>query len=373
MLASSTFLLMLVMLGWGTAGTAGAHPYLVQTLPGPGAILRNPPQAIEVAFTEPVVLEGSSLRLEDPEGTELDLGPLRRPGGGPGIAADITGVLEAAVYQVHWVVLGDDGHTSSGEFRFGVAKPGGDPPPGAEDLVATGGPSDQVAATDGVVRIGMRWAGLLGASLLLGGAVLVARLRGRLEPEAEEAVAGRWSVASWVGWILALAGSAAAALAAAAAGAGPTRLDVALASDTGRLALARLVVLIVAAVPALVLRRGQTRDNLLGLAGAVFLGTEAAGGHLTALESGQLPAGLAQAAHLAAGAVWVGGVLTLAFAVRGVPQGLRPTAWRSSAAAFSPLAAGSAAVVVVTGWWRRCGRSSTATSSSSPAMGGSCW
>ncbi|HLF40434.1 MAG TPA: copper resistance protein CopC, partial [Acidimicrobiia bacterium] len=118
---------------------AQAHPYLVQTLPGPGAIVQAPPPAIEIGFTESVILEGSSIRLEGPDREPIALGPLRRPEGGPGLTADVEGDLAAAVYTVRWVVLGDDGHTSSGEFAFGVSDPEGRPPPGAENLSATGG------------------------------------------------------------------------------------------------------------------------------------------------------------------------------------------------------------------------------------------
>jgi copper transport protein len=55
---------------------AWAHPYLVQTLPGPGAIVSQPPPAIEIGFTERIILEGSSLELRDPEGQPAALGPL---------------------------------------------------------------------------------------------------------------------------------------------------------------------------------------------------------------------------------------------------------------------------------------------------------
>ncbi|HEY3239272.1 MAG TPA: copper resistance protein CopC, partial [Acidimicrobiia bacterium] len=328
---------------------AGAHPYLVQTLPGPGAILRNPPAEIEIGFTEAAVLEGSSLRLETTGGKRLALGPLRAPKTGPGLAAEITSPPEGGVYTVRWVVLGDDGHTSSGDYRFGVALPGGAPPPGAEDLSPTGGPSDQAAVADGALRIVLRWAGLLGASLLLGGAVLAARLRGRLDSELEGPVMARVLQAMGVGWVLALVGSAAAVVAAASAGAGDARLEILLATDTGVLALARLAAVVVLGLPALMLRRWWRRDSLLGLAGAVSLGAEAAGGHITGLASGRLPAGLAQAAHLSAAGIWVGGLAVLAVAVRSLPAPVRAGTWRAAAAAFGPVAAVSAAVVIVTG------------------------
>jgi len=107
------------------AGPAEAHPYLVQTQPGPGVALRDPPAVIQIGFTERVVLDGSSMRLEDGDGRPVLLSPLRTPKEGPGLAADIKGQVGGDVYRVRWAVLGEDGHSSSGEFRFGVDGPNG--------------------------------------------------------------------------------------------------------------------------------------------------------------------------------------------------------------------------------------------------------
>ena len=351
-MAVSAFTVLLFLLGsaWA-AGPAWAHPYLVQTEPGPGVALRDPPTVIQIGFTERVVLEGSSLRLEDSEGRPVALGPLRTPKEGPGLAADIKGPLGGDVYRLRWAVLGDDGHSSSGEFRFGVDGPGGAPPKHAESLAATGGPADQSAASDGPLRIGLRWLGLVGASLLVGGAVLLARLRGRLSDEAAAAVSARWARLARPAWVLTLAGSIAGVVTAAGAGAGGTRLSILLATSTGGLALARLAGVVVAGGPGLFGRPGPRRDQFLGLAGAFFLGAEAVGGHVTAITSSatRLPAIVAQGAHLAAAAMWVGGLAVLAWVVAGVAAAERPAAWRSATAAFRPVALISAAVVIATG------------------------
>src|SRR5918999_1563482 len=275
----------LVLLSPWAAQPAGAHPYLVQTEPGPGVELRDSPGRIQIAFTERVVLEGSSLRLDDSDGRPVPLGTLGSPKEGPGLAADIKGALGGDVYQVHWAVLSEDGHSSSGEFRFGVDGPNGTPPRRAELLNATGGPADQAAASDGPGRIALRWLGLLGASLLVGGAVLFTRLRGRLEDEAEEAVASRWAALARPAWVLTLVASIAAVVAAAGAGAGGVRLSVLTATSTGLLAVARLLGVVVAGVPGLFGSAGPRRDQFLGMAGGFFLGAEAVGGHITAMTS----------------------------------------------------------------------------------------
>jgi methionine-rich copper-binding protein CopC/putative copper export protein len=332
------------------AQPAGAHPYLVQTEPGPGVEQRDPPMRIQIAFTERVVLEGSSLQLDDSDGRPVALGPLGTPKQGPGLAADIKGTLGGDVYRVRWVVLSEDGHTSSGEFRFGVDGPNGAPPKRAELLSATGGPSDQQAASDGPIRIMLRWLGLLGASLLVGGAVLFSRLRGRLDDEAVKALAMRWMALARLAMGLTVVASVAALLAAAGAGAGGTQLSVLLATSTGVLAVARLVGVVVAGVPGMFGRPGVRQDQFLGMAGAFFLGAEAVGGHITAMTSvWRFPAMVAQGAHVAAAAMWVGGLGVLAYAVAGIDGQTRPTVWRAAASAFRSVAAISAAVVIATG------------------------
>ncbi|MEW6476655.1 MAG: ABC transporter substrate-binding protein [Actinomycetota bacterium] len=341
-----------ILLGFSfwAAAPAGAHPYLVQTEPGPGVKLRDPPTRIQIGFTEGVVLEGSSLRLDDSDGRPVPLGPLGSPKEGPGLAADIKGPLGGDVYRVRWSVLSEDGHSSSGEFRFGVDGPNGTPPKRVELLSATGGPADQAAASDGPGRIALRWIGLLGASLLVGGAVLMARLRGRLDDEAAATVSARWGTLAWPAWALTLVASIAAVFAAAGAGAGGTQLSVLFATSTGVVAVARLVGVVVAGVPGLFGRPGPRRDQFLGMAGAFFLGAEAVGGHITAMTSAwRFPAIVAQGAHLAAAAMWVGGLGVLAWSLAGLSTAVRPAVWRTTAAAFRPVAAGSAAVVIATG------------------------
>jgi putative copper export protein/methionine-rich copper-binding protein CopC len=347
---SALLILILTVLSSWAAGPAWGHPYLVQTQPGPGVALPNPPARIQIGFTEPVVLEGSSLRLEDSDGRPVALGPVGRPEEGPGLAADVTDTVGGDVYLVRWSVLSEDGHSSKGEFRFGVNGPNNTPPKNAELLNATGGPADQAPSSDGPLRIGLRWLGLFGASLLVGGAVLLARLRSHLDDDVAPTLAARWTQAARLGWVLALAGSVAAVVAAAGAGTGGIKMSVLLATSTGTVAVARLAGVVIAGLPGLLGRPGPRRDQFLGMSGAFFLGAEAVGGHITAITSGwRFPAIVAQGAHLAAAAMWVGGLAVLAWAVAAVAAPARAAALRTAAAAFRPVALISALVVIATG------------------------
>ena len=76
-----------------------------------------------------------------------------------------------------WVVLGDDGHTSSGEFSFATARPDGPPRPAPTRSPPPAARRTSSRADEGPLRAALRWLGLLGASLLLA-AVLLTRLTG---------------------------------------------------------------------------------------------------------------------------------------------------------------------------------------------------
>jgi len=132
--AVSAFLgVFLFILAPWAAAPAWAHPYLVQTQPGPGVALRDPPPLIQIGFTERVVLEGSSLRLDDGDGRPVALGPLHAPKEGPGLAADIkasggslsgdsslaieTQVIGGKLMQVEYGLYTDGGALYSGDDK----------------------------------------------------------------------------------------------------------------------------------------------------------------------------------------------------------------------------------------------------------------
>ena len=75
-----------------------------------------------------------------------------------------------------------------------------------------------------MARIALRWLGLFGASLLVGGAVLLARLRERLDDDVAGVVAARWTTVARLAFVLTLAGVIAAVV--SAAGAVPAAPDV---------------------------------------------------------------------------------------------------------------------------------------------------
>lgn len=104
---------------------ASAHASLLGSVPEHGARLEQPLERLELTFSEPVEPEFSIVRLKREDGTELELGPLRREG--ETLVADIPGQLEAGDYVVHYQVLSVDGHTVEGEVPFTVVAAGPEP------------------------------------------------------------------------------------------------------------------------------------------------------------------------------------------------------------------------------------------------------
>jgi putative copper export protein len=245
---------------------------------------------------------------------------------------------------VRWSVLGDDGHLVTGAFDFGIAGSNGTPPPGVETLSGGGGGrGGETAAADGVVRVVGRWLGILCASLLFGGFVLLELLRRRGVVRDDEDVAVLRTVAP-IAWLL-LALAAVEGLFAGASAGTSGSLDVGLltASATGVSELVRgILVAGLSLGLALTPERRRLHDWLyLGGAGAVLL-TYALSGHVLSFPS--FWSLLEQGLHVLAAGLWLGGVLALVLVTaRGnvrLAEGAR---------AFAPVAASALGVAILTG------------------------
>jgi methionine-rich copper-binding protein CopC/putative copper export protein len=328
--------------GTGPAA-AWAHPLLISATPQPGLVAERSPKAIVLALTEPAVARGSRIRLSGPGGAAVPVTGVRGGGGRRTLAVRPRGPLRSAVYTVRWSVLGDDGHIVSGGFRFGVAGPGGAAPRGAEQLSgAAGGRGGETAAADGAVRILSRWLGILAASILFGGFVLLGLLRRR--GGAREGAADVLSRVAPVAWLFVAVAAAEGIVAGARSGAGGS-LDLGLltASATGISELVRgAVVVALALVLAITRRRPSLRERIHAGGGAAVLLTYALSGH--ALSFPSVWALLDQGVHVLAAGLWLGGVLTLVLVtLRG---GVRLA---DGARAFAPAAGAALGVAIVTG------------------------
>ncbi len=337
---------------WGSGPTAAwAHPLLIQASPQPGVVADASPRAISLALTEPAVARGSRIRVIGPDGARVAVGPVRGSGGGRALAVTPRRPLRSAVYDVRWSVLGDDGHVVSGSFDFGVAGAKGAAPRGVETLSSGGGGrGGEDAAADGVVKILGRWLGIVAASVLFGGFVLLAQLR-RRRRTADDADAGADGAAvallrglAPVVWLLVVLAAIQGVFSGASSGTGDGfDLGLLTAGASGVSDLVRaLVVALLCVALVLTRQRARLRDGLYLGGGAAVLLTYALSGHALAFPS--LWALLDQGVHVLAAGLWLGGVIALALlTLRG---GL---ALRDGARAFAPVAAGALGVAIVTG------------------------
>lgn len=296
------------------APAAGAHAFLKQSDPASGATLAQPPKVVRLIFDEGVkpapginVLRGGGQSVVagapfQPSDTEIDI-PLRANlGSGP--------------YAVIWKEIDrDDGHLISGAFIFSV---GAAPPIPSSETAGTGTGHPPLAALIG------RWlllAGLLAAAGSAGFAVLLRR-----------AVSHRR-----------LAFTLAAALAAAAVGAVVNVLLVSGASST-TFGHRMLLGAVVAGTGALLALASRWRPQLLIAAGAIaiaLLGLPPATGHASAPHVTRALAIPADVVHLAAAALWIGGVLQLTLAARDTRTAL--------ARRFTPFALGAVVLLGASG------------------------
>jgi methionine-rich copper-binding protein CopC/putative copper export protein len=329
--------------GTGPAA-AWAHPLLIQATPQPGLVVSSAPGAISLALTEPAVPRGSRIRLFGPGGKRLAVTPVRTAGGSRTLAVRPRTRLRSAVYTVRWSVLGDDGHIVTGAFDFGVAGAKGAPPPGVETLSGGGGGRGaETAAGDGVVKVVGRWLGILSASFLFGGFVLLELLRRRGVARDDDDVAIVRTVAPIAWLLLALAALEGVFAGASAGTGGQFDLGLLTASATGVSELVRgILVAVLSLVLALTVERRRLRDRLyLGGAAAVLL-TYALSGHVLSFPS--FWSLLEQGTHVLAAGLWLGGVLALALVTaRGNVQ------LAAGARAFAPVAAAALGLAIVTG------------------------
>jgi len=342
-------LLLLALLGgWlltgvVVAGPASAHATLVSTDPAEGARLDSAPGQVTLQFSEGVSLGAGYARVLGADRARVDSGAAAVDGAT--LTIPLRGNLGDGGYLVTYRVVSADSHPIAGAYSFVV---------GRGELVPAGAAGKDT--TDPGVAAALpvfRWIGFAGLALAVGVPVLVALC---------------WPAGWASGRLRRLAGMGAAAVAAGAAGgfllqgpyaAGawigsvfdPSLLSATLRSENGWALLARIV--LVAAL-LLVLRPawrggGSPSRGRLVAAGALALGlvgSTAAVGHPVA---GPWP-GLAvtvTVVHVAAMAVWIGGLVALLSVV------LRPTTAPADLAVvlprFSRLAFGAVVALVVTG------------------------
>jgi copper transport protein len=279
--------------------SALAHPALLETTPGAGYAVTSPPEAVAVTFNEPVTPIGDALTLRLTGGATIPL-DVSLAQGDRSLQGVPDKTLDAGSYEVSYRVIALDGDLIEGTFPFGVATP-------VDADSSAGGLSqddpDEVQPSSALPRALL----FLGLALALGGmvgAAIARREAGRVPAPAP---------LTRVGAVLGLVGAIALLLQVTSLNL--TRLPELLRnSEPARLLTAEAALFAVALLAA----RGPVRGAVAVAALSLVVLLEGVRAHPGEAVGS---AGVAlTVVHLAAAAIWVGGlvhVVRLAFTWRG--------------------------------------------------------
>lgn len=327
-----------------TAPSALAHSTLVASDPVDGSRLKAAPSAVTVTFDEAVTVSGAGyLRVVDQVGRRVDTGQVTRPNGAK-ISVRLKSGLGDGTFTASYRVLSDDGHPVAGSIRFVV---------GNGALAAATGSLSTVDGGTSVAFDIARWLGFAGIALLGGGWLLLT-----VWPEGRDDVRARRLV--WAGWLAAVLAALAELLVqgpyVAGAGLGDVAnwslLDATLHTTYGTAHSDRLLLLAAIAVALDMqlreLRRSRIAELVTGTLAIGVAVTYGVSGHAQAQDPHWL-AITSDSAHIAAMAVWAGGLGYLLVAV--LPR-REPAELRRVLPVFSRVAYCAIGTLAVTGTYQ---------------------
>ncbi|MGH3681026.1 MAG: copper resistance protein CopC [Natronosporangium sp.] len=293
----------------GPPAPAAAHANLVGSEPANGTVLSDPPQQVVLSFSEPVQLIPDRIQVVGPDGE------LAGPGGEPSAAGTEVSIpldesLDIGTYLVSYRVISQDSHPVLGSVTYSVGAPSAVP------AVPEGGGGGD--AEDPLVKAAVsvdKYIGYAGVVLVVGPALALALLwPNRLSRRgpvrllwtgvglvAVSTVAGPWLQAAYTTGV-------------PLTGVGTAELRDVLTSQYGTAHIVRLGVLVSVAVllrPLIAGRASRVDLVLLAGLGLVGLGTWPFAGHPVASPVPAMSV-LVGTVHLAAAAIWVGGLVMLA-------------------------------------------------------------
>ncbi len=153
---------LLVLCCIAAAASAWGHATLLHMEPSANTRLSDRPERVRLSFNERVESVFNSIRVVDREGKRVDWGESRLVGEGDTLEVSLT-QIDAGPYTVLWRVNSVDGHQVQGHYGFGLRS---EPPDetGMGHFVAA-----EPAPLGGYYMPVVRWAGLSGLVLWLGG------------------------------------------------------------------------------------------------------------------------------------------------------------------------------------------------------------
>jgi copper transport protein len=370
-----------------SAPQAGAHAVLIHTKPGFDRIVKESPDHVTLHFSEPVEIALGAIRVYDSEGHRVDTGSVRHVEGSYGVAVDLDPALARGTYTTTWSVVSADSHPVRGAFVWHVGAPGPHPQGIADEVLRSG-------AFEGSLFAVARWMIFAGLLLVAGSvtfALFMWRGPGRsmavTPAEVEASFHRRWRRFLAVAWCATILGTLAGIVleGATAAGIGvadalhPDIVREVLDTRYGQAALMRLGLLLAIAVlwlawqrPARARAASSARSASLGAAAVesvapawlvatgiplmlLLLATPGLSGHAATADPAALNI-VADSAHLAAGAVWIGALGALLFLAFPATAKMEPEDRARTlgpvVARFSDAAVVAVAVLVVSGTYR---------------------
>ncbi len=109
----------LIVFGCMPSAPVLAHARLERAVPAVGSVIRLAPAELELTFSEPLNVAGSSITLADAGGKSVPLGSLSlAPDNGAQVIANIGSPLAPGTYHVYWHAMAEDGHRTSGDYAF---------------------------------------------------------------------------------------------------------------------------------------------------------------------------------------------------------------------------------------------------------------
>jgi copper transport protein len=318
---------------------AAAHVTIREASPATQSRVENAPAQIRLEFTEAVTATSNAIQVLAPEGRVLS-GTSTISQGGRVVSAPVSGLVRGSAYTVRWRVTGQDGHSPSGVYTFGIGV--GAPPP--TEAVGAGGTTwkDDLA----------RWGLFVALALVIGPLVLrLLLLRGPVPGPLEHRLHLLTTTAAFAAINVGIAGFVARASNALQLPLGDLLYgDLQPFAEKTRAGVAFLVMTLgfgtVAGLllAAWVFDRLELRWPALLLSLALVSGLSLSSHQATEPNSSWMSE-VADWLHLVAACVWVGGVATLAFCIWPLARELRRRAFLG----FSRLAVVLVGVMVLAG------------------------
>jgi copper transport protein len=185
-------------LALGIPSLASAHAYLIKTVPAASQVLDTPPANIQLTYDEAVEPRFAIVSVTNAQGTQETTGPAVRSAADPDtLVVPLRAGLPQGWYLIYWRAISVDGHPVQGAFTYAVGPNPGPAPQFQVPSVSASAATPPLLIARWIMFLSVMSAiGLLALRLLIGRPVLR-----RLPGSSLRAVSVAFAVSSIVGLI----------------------------------------------------------------------------------------------------------------------------------------------------------------------------